>query len=118
MRTATALAPIPTTPDAIIDEFMGVTHKPTGKKVYAYGTAKWIQPTTTTWLLWQPYGKVREKAVTLMQAGITKYRDGDSGEFLLEMPEAYAAVYDIESYVLSEADLDRLKQRIDMTRPW
>jgi hypothetical protein len=104
--------------DEAINTFTRVQGEPTGRKVYAYGTAKWIQPTTTTWLLWQPYGKVREKAVTLMQAGITKYRDGDSGEFLLEMPEAYAAVYDIESYVLSEADLDRLKQRIDMTRPW
>jgi hypothetical protein len=34
------------------------------------------------------------------------------------MPEAYATIYEIESYMLSEADLDRLKTRIDMSRPW
>lgn len=113
--TAVALAPIQA---AAIAELMGVKQKPAEKKVCAYGTAKWIKQTTTTWILWQPYGKVREKAVTLLQAGITKYRDGDSSEFLLEMPEAYATIYEIENYLLSEADLERLKQRVDTSRAW
>lgn len=113
----TSVGTRPTVDDAI-NEITRVRHGASGKNVYVYGTANWFKPTSIHWMLSTPYGKLRPKPVTLVRDGITLYRDGDSTEFVIEMPEAYAVIYEIESYVLSETDLDRLKTRIDMSRPW
>ncbi len=56
--------------------------------------------------------------IKLMVDQVKRYRDGESGFFLIEMPKGMAAALEIENFVLTDAELGRLKRNIDTTRPW
>ena len=58
------------------------------------------------------------REINLMADQVTRYRDGETAFFLIELPAAMANALDLDGLVLTSDELDRLKRHIDTSRKW
>jgi hypothetical protein len=119
-QAAQALSECGRTIDEIITELTNVKTAD-GRTVFLYGRPKWSGPTrfkaSTVWLLWRPFdASPGEKMVTLVDSMTKRTREGESHDHLVEIPAAHAMVLDLEDYVLTDAQVERVKRRINEQR--
>jgi hypothetical protein len=106
--------------DAAIRELTNVRTAET-TTAFVFGRQKWMGPTlhkpAEIWEIWQPYAvKPKETIATFMKGSIKKERDGDSPDFLLEVPLAHIRVLELEDFVLSDEYVARIRERIRQQR--
>jgi hypothetical protein len=101
-----------------IAELTGVGVKYVQTAVYLYGRPHGFAGPTkykaaSVWLLWKPFDKrPAEKIVTLIKGTFTATREGESPDHLIEIPRAHAMVLDVEGFLLTGEQAERVKARI------
>lgn len=97
--------------------------------VWVYGEVMWIKFTSFEFECEPPDSRfqisdsglktrLRPKAVNIIPGQVTRYRDGGTPMFLIEMSRTMAKVLEIEQYVLGPEELKRKMERIDTSVPW
>lgn len=100
-----------------IAEVTGVRAEDIGT-VWVYGEILWAKLGSFAFEAERPASRLKPKAVNLIPGQVTRYRDGGTSMFLIEMPRAMAKVLDIEEYVLTPEELKRKMERIDTSMPF
>lgn len=106
--------------DAIVRELTNV-RSTDQTKVFLFGRPKWqgqtLYKASQIWELWQPYAeKPINTEALFIKDEIKKTRDGESSDYLLEVPLTHVKLLGLENFVLTDDQVTRIRERIRMQR--
>jgi|GEM_PF-4964102 len=109
--------------DAIICELTNVRHTADKPTVFLYGREKWQGPTkykpAAIWQLWVPYApKPINTDAAFIRDQVRTERDGNSPDFLMEVPKLYVEILGLEEFILSDEYVARVRERTRLSRPF
>jgi hypothetical protein len=106
--------------DAIVRELTNVRSTDT-TTVFLFGRQKWQGPTkhkpAAIWELWQPYAaKPMNTEALFIKDEIKTTRDGESPDFLLEVPLTHVKLLGLDNFVLTDDQVAKIRERIRQQR--
>lgn len=102
--------------DAVIRELTHVSSE-TGETAFLYGRPRWVRAVATVWDVYQPFADIQRTAeATFLNDSITREREGESPDHLLEVPLAHVRALGLEPFILSDEHVAKIRRRIEEQR--